>query len=94
MGIVNWRQEARDRARWRRTTREALILLSGAIQEYDIHMKGLCKIVKNKTKSTFARLHSNTEPSNTANIFFVNHRSIPLFQERYVIVLTIKPELW
>jgi hypothetical protein len=27
MGIVNWRQVAQDRDRWRRATREVLILL-------------------------------------------------------------------
>jgi len=49
---------------------------SGAMEEYGIHMKGLSKIVKNKTNSTFAGLYSNT-----ANIFFVNYRSILIFKE-------------
>jgi len=54
---------------------------SGAIAEYGMHMKGLSKIMTNKTNSTFARLYSNTEPSNAANIFFVNYQSILIFKE-------------
>jgi hypothetical protein len=54
---------------------------SGAIEGYGIHMKGFSKIVKNKTNSTFARLYSNTEHSNEANIFFVHYQSILIFKE-------------
>jgi hypothetical protein len=56
--------------------RRLSFLDSGAIEEYGIHIKGLSKIVKNKTDSTFARLYSNTE-----NIYFVNYHSTLIFKE-------------